>query len=390
MIGAAFIICLAFSLQTADADRDLKTKLLIEEARTDHGPETTKLFIRVEQVYRLPQEQRRSFVEELYREIYPSLLRTRLYSEGGTGERPAYSDQCSPEELAAKISSHWHWHVMHAIAMKSCEGILRDHQGIVEEMVRTNLAANTHVALALRTARAFRLVSTIGEVIHVFESNSKWAELAANTLGRLSGGSPQPRAIQALLRNDPTNATRYSQELRMLSAGHPADPELIAILQSQNSEHRAQAAYALSESTGELLFAQLGPLVHDSDPGVRAWAGSIALNLNRRGKLAAKPYAVYLLGDAERSVRRHIALELAYEKDPLAVRPLLELLGDGQEGNPTDIINALAYQLGPDEVYGPAKGPREDDINEIVGRISSWIEKHLSPEPEINFQYETR
>jgi hypothetical protein len=350
--------CLAFVLQAANGG--------------EFESEARSLFIRVEQIYRLPKDAQRETLQELYSKVYPALTRLLLYGEA-IGPRPPFFDQCSPEELLVRLGTNphvWHW-----IALSSCQKILKENEAALATIVRKDLVARTNLSNALRTARDFRLHSLIYEVVDVFEASDELADLAANTLGSLGGDVPQPRAIQALLTKDPKNPTKYFQELGDLSFNRPANPELIKVLHSDDPTHRWQATQALARSTGELAFSQLEFLVRDSEPEVRKWAGTLALHLSQKGMIGAREYAVYLLDDADRIVRRHVAFEFGYRNDPMAIIPFFRLLQDGQEENPLDILNPLYNQTDSYFDYDGKKLGKDQDMT-ILDGLAHWIKKH--------------
>jgi hypothetical protein len=184
--------------------------------------------------------------------------------------------------------------------------------------------------------------------------------------------------LAARFQNEPQ---RYVRALTELLPYAPAPKDLLADLNSWNTNLRQYALSALSASRDLLPTAYIIKLTGDRHPKMRGWSITLGFQKRRQDFDQLKPALAKLLDDPEWDVRRGAALEFAARRDPICAATLLQLLKDvyrtGQSGDfyqfasEADYIAHQKFGFYPGTEPGPLHNEKNDAA---LKRYTSWVQ----------------
>ena len=173
---------------------------------------------------------------------------------------------------------------------------------------------------------------------------------------------------------------RYVGALVELLPYAAAPKDLLADLNSWNTNLRQYALSALSASRDLLPTAYILKLAADRDPKMRGWSITLGFQKRRQDFSQLKPALAKLLDDPEWDVRRSAALQFAARRDPICASALLGLLEEvyrtGKSADffefaqETDYIAHQKFGFDPGTEPGPLHNKKNDAA---LKRYASWV-----------------
>jgi HEAT repeat protein len=207
-----------------------------------------------------------------------------------------------------------------------------------------------------RLVNAYQKIDEVADKSHVPElysllndENFVIREAAASPLARLEGAKVLPHLFQAYTRgfqdghdNDGLSAT--ITDLLEEKAEESA-PLLLEMLQSSDSETRANAAWALGFTASQIKPNVLLDLLEtENNPEVRlAVIGSLS-SFTGSSEVAEK--LISLLSNTDEQVRINVISSLGYLGNKMAIAPLKELLNETTNSRIREFIEYALKNLG--------------------------------------------
>ena len=184
--------------------------------------------------------------------------------------------------------------------------------------------------------------------------------------------------LVARFQNEPQQYVRALTELLPYA---PAPKDLLADLNSWNTNLRQYALSALSASRDLLPTAYIIKLAGDGNPKIRGWSITLGFQKRRQDFEQLKPALARLLDDPEWDVRRAAALEFAARQDPICAATLLQLLKEvyrtGQSGDFYQFASEADYVAHQKFgfVPGTEPAPLHNEKNDAALKsYASWVQ----------------
>lgn len=290
--------------------------------------ELAELLATSEKIRRLPKENQRTELVEIYQRIRPK-LRNSCWSalDDYVKAAPVLARRSglSPQQFADELLKAGALNSLANQASNNCDTLLKEHADLLKDFVLKDLeSSNTS-----NQNRGLQVISDLGipkcipQVIKLLGRPETEME-AAYALR----GINDPSSIDYLIACDPGDKLKYFEIIRSLQARRPASQTLVKLLSSKESGLRWKAAYTLCESGDESLLPKILPLLSDADPTVRRNAAKIPFNFSAPGLSTAKPCLLKLLRDPDKTIRVEVAESFASIKDMACAFTLLGLAKD--------------------------------------------------------------
>jgi len=335
------------------------------------------VFIDLERIARLPDEELKKEVLRVYNNIYGTTQAHLLLP--GTHLPVEKPEALTPEQLADELQRALGNPWLYAAADARCKEILQKHQDILRPTVENALKGEDRKTIlkALSFICDFRPDGLFDAVVRLFNESDDLANEAASTLSCID----DPRAIPIIVnrdRNRPTFTLTYFESLRRLQRNRIPDKNLLELLSSDNETVRWHAAYALAESRDVTLITHVKRLVGDPSPEVRRAAANMGFLLNEPGYSEVRPHLVKLLRDSNKTVRLFVAVVFAQRKDKVCASILLELIKDDsiEESYHSNVYQAINNLTG--SYFGYYHGsdgwkPSTPANRAAIDRFEKWV-----------------
>jgi hypothetical protein len=349
--------------------------------------EIKRIILDVERIRRLEPTAQKKEVERLYRTLAPrigelfhySLVKRKVdYNEG--------RDKLSPEAWVEKAwaTSPDAYMYMAWDTRAMCYAILDKQRVELRPLVVADLASKDEKDVK----RALRIVSEVGgkeffePVLEVFEKNAACSDAAIYALRDIR----DPRAIAPMVKRHP-DLVAVGSALRTLQARQPADPALVAFLDSKDAQVRALAANGLAESGDPALVGHVKKLVRDENHEVRSAAANMGLCLEKEAYESVRPAIVALVKDPHPGVKKFVVACLAHRRDATCGPALLEMARDTKLSKQENfevvrMIHTLTYSEFGYDTSATGWRPDTPKNQDALRRFAEWIEKN-SGQPKV-------
>jgi hypothetical protein len=360
--------------------------------RRTHG-RLISAFASAVQISRLPVQEQKKRVPEIYKLLRPELTRQQVLADPGSDaessawiweKRNAYS----PSELVDRLITKRDYECcFYSYGQKACDEVLRNCPEEFTEQVSSDLkSSNTEIM-----KRGLKVITELGyckemqtcvprlyrDIACILANNPALKDSAAGALESVG----DPRAIPILVDSDRSNPMKFFELLRTLSRSRPADQSIVKQLDSKDPEIRWRAAYALAESGDATLMSKVKELVNDPNARVRMEAGCIPMSFGEGDYKAARSLVLTLLTDRDKTVRIEIAACLASKKDTACAPCLLGLLRDETLDQMTNsrILSSIHDLTGSYFGYSSvAWKPDTPNNKAAIKRYEDWLTKNRS------------
>jgi HEAT repeat protein len=229
---------------------------------------------------------------------------------------------------------------------------------------------------------ALQVVSEVGgkeflePVLEVFKKNPACSDAAIYALR----GIDDPRAIAALVERHP-DLLAVSGVLRSLQRKRPADPALVALLDSKDAKVRSYAASALAESGDPALVGRIEKLLRDENPQVRSGAANMGLCLEKEAYQRIRPAIAALAKDPDPGVRKFVVMCLAQRRDLACGPALLEMARDTNltQQERYEVVRVIRELTGSYFGFDTSPSGWHPDTpknREALRRFAEWVEKN--------------
>jgi len=363
-----------------------------------------KLWLEVDHIARMPDAQRAAQIPHVYRDIF-SDLHKRFYALDNwmmvfVGPLDGYEKSRSPEEQM-KVGMQPGYPNMFAqrISLMLFDAYPQQTEPLILHDLRSTDPGS--IARGLKVSSGMResvLPGLFDDLQRISFSDGQCSDEALMTLIVYSAHPPayyQPSGpgksftpsskalgliplLVARFQNEPQ---RYVGALVEVLPYAPAPKDLLADLNSWNTNLRLYALSALSASRDLLPAAYIIKLAGDRDPKMRGWSITLGFQKRRQDFDKLKSALAKLLDDPEWYVRRSAALQFAARQDPICAATLLQLLkdayGTGQSGDfyqfasEADYIAHQKFGFDPGTEPGPLHNEKNDAA---LMRYASWVQ----------------
>jgi len=362
-----------------------------------------KFWLEVDRIARMPDPERASQIPHVYRDIFADLYK-RFYALDNwmmvfVGPLDGYEKSRTPEE---QMKGGMQPGYSNMFAQRISLMLFSAYPQQTEPLILQDLRSPDPGAISRGLNVAGRmqesvLPSLFDELQKISFSDGQCSDEALMTLivysvrplanYRPSGpgksftpSSKAPGLIPLLVPRFQKEPQRYVGALMELLPYAPAPKDLLADLNSKDTNFRQYALSALSVSRDLLPTAYILKLAANRDPKMRGWSITLGFQKRRQDFDQLKPAMAKLLDDPEWDIRRSAALQFAARQDPICAATLLQLLKEvyrtGQSGD--------FYQLAPEADYiahqkfgfdsGTQPGPLHNERNDAaLKRYASWV-----------------
>jgi hypothetical protein len=341
-----------------------------------------KVFLATEAIFRSPLDVQREHSGEIYT-AFPRLQACDLSSA------PYYPQpselQRTPEELADKIAKGYGGMHLYSVAFRRSQEILAHTQEALAPLLTRDLASADKAERyrALLVIEEVRLPAYFDAVVHNLRTetdamNRTWSLYALRSIG-------DPRAIPVIVALQPDLGQDVDLVLPHLQAGHPADPSLVALLDSRNALVHYRATDALAGSGDPSLIPYFQKLVKDGDSKVRVRAVAMGFAMQGDAFQKVRPLLVEALSDSNSEVRLAAAAPFAQQHDAVCAPALLDLLTHTPLTDPLGQRVAQSIQDLTSTYFGywnkPPTGPTPESRDRAVEEFAAWIQAHSGKAP---------
>lgn len=343
-----------------------------------------QLLVDVERIRRLEPREQTKEVDRLYRTLAPRAGEFRYHLRQREFDYLKDRDKLTPEAWVEKAWTSFPDAFMYLLwdARAECYALLKKQQAVLQPLIVADLASKKEkeVKWALQVVGEVGGKELFEPVLEVFKKNAACSNAAIYALR----GIDDPRAIAALVERHP-DLLAVSSVLRGLQAKRPADPALVALLDSRDAKVRAYAASALAESGDATLVERIEKLLRDEDPQVRSGAANMGLCLEKEAYQRIRPAIVALARDPDPGVKRFVVMCLAQRRDPACGPALLEMARDTKLTHQEHYevvrrIHDLTHSEFGYDTSATGWRPSTAKNRAALHRFAEWVEKNSRQE----------
>lgn len=367
--------------------------------------DTRNEFLRIERIARLSAKGQRYKLPVLYRELAPRYMNPVIEgvlsgyprnildrsagfgNPGGphmtvwAGQLSAVAEKMSPEQVADRLEIRLWWAVA---ARARALHIFRTYPKATSKLIAADLKTGTKqsVGRAAMTILSLKLRDFTPELLACFAADDETSKPAGHALLFLS----DPAIVEPLLdrvEDDPRFLIRCAGLFQGPLSREPAEPQLLKLLQSEDSEVRYHAAYALSECRDARLATPAAKLAADREPRFRSLAAILGLRLPAKAFRSTREEFLPLLSDREENVRFDALRCFAGQKDLAAGGVLLKLLqlDTLPEGRKVTVMQAMSSLTGSTFQYNLHKWGDGTPGNKLaIEKLQDWLTKNKQAE----------
>jgi len=269
--------------------------------------------------------------------------------------------------------------------------VLKAHAKATEALIQEDLKSGQKASVqrAAQTIEALDLRSFTGQLLALFQADDETSEPAGRALLFMR----DPAIVQPLLarvEKDPRFLARCAGYFQGPLMRKPAEPLLLKLLDSPDTEVRYHAGYAVYECRDPKLAAPAVKFAREKEPRFRKTAAYWASNLPADEFTAVRKDLVSLLNDPDEAVRFEALRCFAQQKDLAACPVILELLMRNHAGpagqHEVTVMQALVALTGKQFGYYMHNwGPGTPGNQQAIRQFQDWMETRGVPVPH-NFE----
>ena len=405
----AFMSTSGKGAEQSPADRETRSRLKAGAGvrRDDRTDAIMARFIAVEQIARLPQQEREAQIPRLYREISPPLMSilvegimssfpADLFRRGGFaspgGDYVEYGQQLddattrmTPEQMADTILNVHGPLSLNLAAKVRCVQTLRRHQQSVKKLLERDLDSNdaADVNRACATIYTVRLKDFNDRLLKIYLADGKFAAQARSAIIWLNDPA-MTAALVADIQKNPAALRRHYGLLNGMLWGRAADPVVVKLLDSPDADARYWAALAIQDCKDASLAPQIIKLLGDKESRLHVAAAHMAGRLPHDAFQAVRAELLRQMGGEDVELRLEAAWAFAEHKDAAGGTALLQFWQhDVPESIKVKVMQSVSQMTDTDFGYNMHEWAKPGSSNmEAIEKFRKWILEHEVREPQ--------
>ena len=354
-------------------------------------------FVAIERIARLSMPEQAKQLPHLYKNLAPHYMnqfiegilswhpenildRTKSSGPGG-GHRTTWEQQLAdaasemnPEQVADKLEIRL-W--LDIAARRRAIQVFKKHANATAALIDADLKSGGKQAVnrACDTILTLQLRSFVDRLLTIFMDDADPPEGVFRTLLFMRNISIT-RPMLERVEKDPKFLVRCAGLFQGPLWRRPAEPTLLKLLESPDTEVRYHAVYALYECRDPKLAPHAVRLSSEKETRFRSAAAQFASNLPADSFAAVRGKLLSLLNDEDETVRFDALRCFAEQKDPSAGPVILKLLRQDKldEGYKVTVMQGMSKLTGSTFGYSLHNwGPGTSANKQAIKKFEAWL-----------------